>query len=168
MHILHGMALAIPLMISGLANATSQPIEGHWRTIDDKTGFAKAITEITQEPDGTYSATIKQVIPRPGYTPKEFCQNCPAPFTNKPILGLRILWGLKPDPKREQTYIGGSVLDPLNGKIYSAKGRVSTDGRRLSLRAYLGFSMIGRTPIWIREGSVIDADGLGRMPTAEK
>ncbi|MEY2862905.1 MAG: hypothetical protein RLY58_612, partial [Pseudomonadota bacterium] len=102
------------------------------------------------------------------YTPKTFCQNCPPPYTNKPILGLKILWDLKADPKREQTYTGGSILDPLNGKLYSAKARLSTDGRRLSIRGYLGISMLGRTPIWIRDGSEIDADGLGRMPTAEK
>lgn len=152
--------------ISGMTYAKDQAIEAHWRTIDDKTGFAKAIAEISQETDGTYSATIKQVIPRPDYTPKELCQKCPAPFTNKPIIGLKIMWGLKPDPQRANTYSGGHILDPLNGKIYNAKARVSSDGRRLSIRAYIGFSVIGRTPIWIREGSEIEADGFGRMPTA--
>ena len=165
-------SLAIATLIlscfSGLAHAKNPTIEADWRTIDDKTGFAKAITEISQEADGTYSATIKKVIPRPGYTPKEFCQNCPAPFTNKPIVGLKILWGLTPDPKRANTFSDGRILDPLNGKIYNAKARMSSDGRRLSIRAYIGFSVIGRTPIWIREGSEIDADGMGRMPTAAK
>ncbi len=168
MHMKHGLWLSIMMLISGLAQSATQSIEGTWRTIDDKSGFAKAIAEVKQESDGSYSATIIRVIPRPNYTPKTFCQNCPAPYTNKPILGLKILSGLKADPKREQTYTGGSILDPLNGKLYSAKARLSTDGRRLSIRGYLGISMLGRTPIWIRDGSEIDADGLGRMPTAEK
>ncbi len=140
---------------------------GHWRTIDDKTGFTKAIAEVRAESDGTYSATVIRVVPRPGYTPKELCQNCPAPFTNKPIVGLKIMWGLKPDPNRENAFVDGHILDPLNGKIYKSKARVTSDGRRLAIRGYIGISAIGRTPIWIRDGSEIGTDGLGRMPTSQ-
>jgi uncharacterized protein (DUF2147 family) len=155
-------------LIMQVASAAPNPLMlGNWRTIDDKTGFTKAIAEVKQESDGSYSATVIRVVPRPGYTPKELCQDCPPPFTNKPIIGLKIMWGLKPDPNRDNAFVDGHILDPLNGKVYKAKARVTPDGRHLAIRAYIGISAIGRTPIWIRDGSEIGTDGLGRMPTAQ-
>ena len=77
------------LLISGLSSFTyANDITGLWKNIDDKTGSSKAVLEIRQEPNGTYTAKIIKVTPRPGYTPRETCVDCPAPYTNKPILGL--------------------------------------------------------------------------------
>lgn len=123
-------------------------ITGLWRNIDDKTGSSKAILEIRQESNGTYVAKIVKVTPRPGYTPKETCVNCPAPYTNKPILGLDVLTGLKADG--ENTYVGGKILDPLSGKIYSTKVKLSPNGKRITLRGYVGVSALGRSQTWIR------------------
>ena len=73
----------------------AQDISGVWRHIDDKTGTSKAHIQIRKEANGTFTGTIIKVTPRPGYTPKETCIECPAPYTNKPILGLDILKDLK-------------------------------------------------------------------------
>ena len=78
------------------------------------------------------------------------CHNCPAPFTNKPIIGLTILQKMKVDPKDPNNYIGGEVLDPRGGKIYHGKARLNASGNRLTLRGYIGISMIGRSQTWIR------------------
>jgi uncharacterized protein (DUF2147 family) len=43
------------------------------------------------------------------------------------------------------------ILDPLSGKVYRAKARLSPDGRRLSMRGYVGVSMLGRSQSWFRE-----------------
>lgn len=126
-------------------------ITGVWRTVDDKTGFSKALIEIKKQPNGTYAGTIIKVIPRPGYTPKEFCQHCPAPYTNKPILGLTLLTGLRKDPDNSNQYLSGQLIDPLSGKIYRGKGLIKADGKLLNMRAYLGVSALGRTQTWIRE-----------------
>lgn len=126
-------------------------LNGTWRTIDDKTGFSKAMVEIKQQPDGSYVGTIIRLIPRPGYTPKETCQHCPAPFTNKPIVGLPVLQGLKQDPKHENNFQGARVLDPLSGNLYKGKAKVSADGRRFTFRGYVGVSALGRSQTWIRE-----------------
>lgn len=134
-----------------LAHAAPDDIIGTWRSIDDKTGFAKGIVQIAKEPDGTYSGTIVKTIPRPDYTPKEVCQNCPAPYTNKPIVGLKVLTGLKPDANNPLIYQNAQILDPLSGKVYKAKVKVSPDGRRLSMRGYVGVSMLGRSQSWFRE-----------------
>lgn len=139
------------LALANFSLAQAADLTGKWRTIDDKTGFSKALIEIKQDNSGAYHGTIIKVIPRPGYTPKETCQNCPAPYTNKPMVGLTVLSGLKQDPKNDNNFINAKVLDPLSGKIYSGKAKLSPDGRRLSMRGYVGISALGRSQTWLRE-----------------
>ena len=67
--------------------AFANDLSGVWQQIDDKTGSAKAIIEIRKEANQTYTGKIIKVTPRPGYTPRELCNKCPAPYTNQPILG---------------------------------------------------------------------------------
>ncbi|MFH7766732.1 DUF2147 domain-containing protein [Acinetobacter sp. BSP-28] len=140
-------AAFVSVVFSG--NLLANDLTGTWKTIDDKTGSAKAILEMRQESNGTYTAKIIKVTPRPGYTPKETCVNCPAPYTDKPILGLDILTGLK--PSGDNQFINAKVLDPLNGKIYSGKAKLSSNGKRLTLRGYVGVSALGRSQTWIKQ-----------------
>lgn len=140
-------AAFVSVVFSG--NVLANDLTGTWKTIDDKTGSAKAILEMRQESNGTYTAKIIKVTPRPGYTPKETCVNCPAPYTDKPILGLDILTGLK--PSGDNQFINAKVLDPLNGKIYSGKAKLSSNGKRLTLRGYVGVSALGRSQTWIKQ-----------------
>ena len=132
------------------SSATHDDLSGLWRTIDDRTGFSKALIRMDVASDGSYQGTIVKIIPRPQYTPQEFCKKCPAPYTDKPILGLTVLTGLQP-ASRDGRYTGAKVLDPLSGRIYSGKARLSKDGRRLSMRGYIGVSMLGRSQSWVRE-----------------
>ncbi|MDN5646024.1 MAG: DUF2147 domain-containing protein, partial [Acinetobacter sp.] len=129
--------------------AFAEDISGTWKNIDDKTGSSKAILEIRQESNGTYTAKIVKVTPRPGYTPKETCVNCPTPYTNKPILGMDIIKGLK-HVDGTNNYEKGRVIDPLSGKLYDAKMKLNATGKRLSLRAYIGVSALGRNQTWLR------------------
>ena len=131
------------------STAFAEDISGTWKNIDDKTGSSKAILEIRQESNGTYTAKIVKVTPRPGYTPKETCINCPAPYTNKPILGMDVMKGLK--HSGDNNYTGGKLIDPLSGNIYSCKAKLSSNGKRLTLRGYVGISALGRSQTWIRE-----------------
>ena len=71
----------------------AQDLTGTWQQIDDKTGSPKALIEIRKDAKDTYTGKIVKVTPRPGYTPKEKCVNCPAPYTNQPILGMDVLRG---------------------------------------------------------------------------
>ncbi|ONG41762.1 signal peptidase [Alkanindiges hydrocarboniclasticus] len=143
--------VVVSLALANFSLAQAADLTGKWRTIDDKTGFSKAMVEIRQQADGSYTGTIIQLIPRPGYTPKETCQRCPAPYTNKPIVGLPILQGLKPDPKHENNFHGARVLDPLSGNLYKGKAKLSADGRRFTFRGYVGISALGRSQTWLRE-----------------
>ncbi|WP_227591288.1 DUF2147 domain-containing protein [Acinetobacter shaoyimingii] len=124
-------------------------IVGTWRNIDDKTGTSKGIIQITKEANGTYTGKIVRVTPRPGYTPKESCVNCPGDFKDKPMLGLNVLNGLKKESETE--YGGGKILDPLSGKLYSVKAKLSANGKNLKLRGFVGVSALGRSQTWYRE-----------------
>lgn len=130
-------------------NVFAQDISGTWQQIDDKTGAAKAIIKINKETNNTFTGKIIKVTPRPGYTPRETCNNCPAPYTNQPILGMEILKGLK-HVSGTTNYEKGRVIDPLAGKVYDAKVRLNATGKRLTLRAYMGISTLGRSQTWIR------------------
>lgn len=133
-------------MISSFSFA--QDITGLWQSIDDKTGAPKGIVEIRQEANGTFTGKVVKITPRTGYVPKEICVDCPAPYTNKPIIGLDVVTGLK--HSEGLNYTSGRILDPNTGKIYSMKAKLSANGKRLHLRGYLGISALGRTQIWIR------------------
>ena len=128
--------------------AFAQDITGTWKNIDDKTGSSKAILEIRQESNGTFTAKVIKITPRPGYTPKETCIKCPAPYTNKPILGMDVLTGLK--YVEGLNFNGGKIIDPLSGNIYSMKAKLSPNGKRLNLRGYVGISALGRSQTWIK------------------
>ena len=141
------LAIAFATTVIG-STAFAEDISGTWKNIDDKTGSSKAILEIRQESNGTYTAKIVKVTPRPGYTPKETCVDCPAPYTNKPILGLDVMTGLKQG--EGLNYVNGRILDPNSGKVYSMKAKLSSNGKRLHLRGYVGVSALGRNQIWIR------------------
>ena len=123
-------------------------ISGTWRYMDDKTGDAKGLVKMEKKTDGTYAGTALKATPRPGYTPKEFCTNCPAPYTNKPIIGLEVISGLKTEDN--VNYTDGKIIDPITGKIYRLKGRVSPNGKKLFLRGYIGISAVGRSQTWLR------------------
>lgn len=142
------LAIAFATTVIG-STAFAEDISGTWKNIDDKTGSSKAILEIRQESNGTYTAKIVKVTPRPGYTPKETCVNCPTPYTNKPILGMDIIKGLK-HVDGTNNYEKGRVIDPLSGKLYNAKMKLNATGKRLSLRAYIGVSALGRNQTWLR------------------
>jgi len=68
--------------------------------------------------------------------------------SDKPIIGMTILWGLKKDG---DSWAGGEILDPHNGKTYRCKMTLSDDGKSLNVRGFIGISLIGRSQIWWRE-----------------
>ncbi|MFB2578221.1 MULTISPECIES: DUF2147 domain-containing protein [unclassified Acinetobacter] len=144
-----GLVAAGLLAVSSLCFADND-IAGKWVTIDDATGFKKAVVEIKKDGNGVYSGTIIQILPRPNYVPKALCDNCAGALKGKPILGMTILNGMKKSATRENTYEGGTVVDPLSGKVYKSTIR-NTTANRLTLRGFVGFEALGRNQTWIRQ-----------------
>jgi uncharacterized protein (DUF2147 family) len=131
-----GKQLLGALILSVMSSLSfAEDITGMWQSIDDKTGAPKALVEIRKEANGTYAGKIVKITPRAGYTPKETCVDCPAPYTNKPILGLDVMTGLKQG--EGLNYVNGRILDPNSGKVYSMKAKLSSNGKRLHYVAML-------------------------------
>lgn len=116
---------------------------GTWTTIDDKTGKKRAVVYISER-GGKLYGTIQRTYKQAGDT--GVCSKCPGRFKNKKIQGLTFLWGLK--KSGQNSWTGGSILDPKNGKIYRAKATLK--GNRLYVRGYIGVSLLGRTQVWVR------------------
>ena len=138
-----------PILFSSFIYANND-IVGLWRSVDDKTGFSKGIVEIKKNERGIYTGKIIEVIPRPGYTPKTHCNKCPAPYTDQPVVGLQVLLNMRQDPKNYGEYEGGTILDPVSGKLYKSRIKLSADGKRLAMRGFVGVEVLGRTQYWIR------------------
>jgi uncharacterized protein (DUF2147 family) len=47
-------------------------------------------------------------------------------------------------------YVGGDILDPDTGRVYSCTLRLTDGGRQLIMRGFLGISLFGRSQTWRR------------------
>ena len=142
------LIVALPLAAASLlAQATDSPV-GRWKTIDDETGKPKSVVQIEQAANGTLSGKVVEIL-QSNHGPNPTCDKCDGALKGKPIKGMTILWGLKPDGTA--VWGGGSVLDPAKGKTYKAKITLTDSGKKLQMRGYVGIEALGRTQTWIRE-----------------
>jgi uncharacterized protein (DUF2147 family) len=140
------LLLALPLVaLSSAAFAQNTPV-GKWRTIDDKTGKVKSVVEITETANGTLQGKVLQVLDSEK-GPNPVCDACKGANHDKPIEGMVIAWGLRHEG---DAWDDGKIMDPKNGKVYSAKMTPVDGGKKLEVRGYLGFSLLGRTQTWVR------------------
>ncbi|UKE68482.1 DUF2147 domain-containing protein [Xanthomonas cerealis pv. cerealis] len=143
------LMLALPLSLAAfVAQAADTSPVGRWQTIDDETGKPKSIVQIEQAGNGTLSGKVVEIL-QSNHGPNPLCDKCDGAQKGKPIKGMTILWGLRPDGTA--VWSGGSVLDPAKGKTYKAKITLSDGGEKLQMRGYIGIEALGRTQIWIRE-----------------
>ncbi len=145
-------ALAVLLLLgaplTALGVETSGPT-GLWTTIDDSTGKPRAQVRIV-EVDGVLQGAIVKIYLEPGEDPNPKCTQCQDERRDQPIIGMRFLSGLRKTTDPEPVWSGGSILDPDSGKIYQSQARLSEDGRKLMVRGFIGFALLGRTQIWVR------------------
>ena len=132
-------------LAAGSAFAQATPA-GTWKTIDDNTGKQKGEVTIVDN-GGVFTGKVSKILV-PGDENKT-CTKCTDDRKDQPIKGLTILTGLKANGNNN--WDGGQILDPENGKVYSAKMSLSEDGQKLNVRGFLGISLLGRTQTWIRE-----------------
>jgi len=128
------------------AGAPASPV-GRWRTVDDATGKEKSVVVIWEENNKLHGKIEKLLYHNPN-NPNSLCLHCEGELKDKPLIGLRILWDLKPDGTQ---WSGGRILDPDNGKIYRCNLAVEDGGKKLKVRGFIGFSLIGRTQYWLPE-----------------
>jgi uncharacterized protein (DUF2147 family) len=152
---LYKFMLVIAFGIGGQAMAATADITGLWQQIDEKSGQVHSLLHIEIKA-GEAGATIVKgypVLAGRQLEPNPLCRICPGEFKNKPLIGMRLMWGLKGEGG---DWDGGKILDPDEGKIYDVKLGLSEDGSNLDVRGYLGVSVFGRTQTWRRFNGAVD------------
>jgi len=132
--------LAISLIT--IASVQAQKVTGKWKTIDDETGKAKSIVEITESNGKIYGKVIDILTDKKDAK----CDKCPGADKGKPIKGLTIIKGLKKDG---DSYSGGTIIDPSSGKEYKCAMKLNGTNK-LDVRGYVGIQALGRTQTWVR------------------
>jgi uncharacterized protein (DUF2147 family) len=141
----NAIVTVVLLLASVPALAANLSPVGTWKTIDDKTGEAKSIVQITEH-DGVLEGKILVVL-KSDQGPHPICKECDGKRHNQPIEGMNFMWGLTRD---DDVWDGGKILDPKTGRVYKAKIQVINGGKNLKVRGYIGFALLGRTQIWHR------------------
>jgi len=129
------------------ARADETSPAGLWKNVDDVSGKPRALIRLT-ESNGALQGKIEKVFPAPNEDPNPTCDKCEGANRNAPVVGLVILSGLSKDG---DAYAGGQILDPDNGKVYRSTLRLTDNGKKLSVRGYIGVPMLGRSQTWIRQ-----------------
>jgi len=120
----------------------AQAVTGKWKTIDDETGKAKSIVEISEKNGKLYGKVVEILTDKKDAK----CDKCPGADKGKPIKGLTIIKGLSEDGKE---YSGGTITDPSSGKEYKCALKLNGPDK-LDVRGYVGIQALGRTQTWVR------------------
>ena len=131
------------IAISSSALAQMTPL-GLWRSIDDKSGQAKAEIRITADAAGVLTGTIEKALV-PAQDP--LCTKCSDDRKDKPKLGMQVIRGAT-KAEGQDVWEGGKILDPDNGWSYSLRMTPIEGGKKLEVRGSIG--PFGRTQTWIR------------------
>jgi len=147
------LTLAAGLLLSaGTALAANDTPVGTWKQIDDVSGKAKSIIEVTESNGQLQARVVKLLnrspedIARDGAVPK--CTKCDGERKDQPIEGMNIMWGVSKD---DDVWDGGKILDPKSGKVYKVKLKLTDGGQKLDVHGYIGFALLGRSQVWERQ-----------------
>jgi Uncharacterized protein conserved in bacteria (DUF2147) len=143
-------AIAIVMLTEGAAAATpaakNQTAAGFWQE-SDSDGNPEGWFLFTEK-DGFYQGRIVKMFKHPGDPPHmPTCQKCTGDQKDAPTLGLTIVKGMKRDGRK---YEDGTILDPRDGSVYHAEMELSSDGKKLAVRGYIGLPLFGQTQVWTR------------------
>jgi uncharacterized protein (DUF2147 family) len=127
--------------------ADPAPVVGSWRTVSEE-GKEESIVEIYEQGGKIFGKIAKLTDPLDKNGKPHTCTECDGTDKDKPVLGLVIIRGLAPDGDK---WSGGKILDPNNGTWYKCFLKAVDGGKKLEVRGYVGFSLLGRTQVWLKK-----------------
>jgi uncharacterized protein (DUF2147 family) len=130
---------------AGFAQAQSTP-SGLWKTIDDKSGKERSLIRIS-EAGGVYTGRIEKTLD-PDAPLGATCDKCTDERKGKPLIGMVLIRNIKQSADDRDTFDGGDITDPDNGKAYRLRLRPQDGGKKLEVRGYIG--PFYRNQTWIR------------------
>ncbi len=125
-------------------------IVGVWHTTDDK-----STVEIFKKQDAYFAKILTLKDPNwpsdddhgMGGKPKNDRNNPKPELRGRPIVGMEFMNNFTYAGKNRWT--DGKIYDPEVGKTYSCKMTLVSE-KKLEVRGYVGFSLMGRTVEWTR------------------
>lgn len=129
------------------AHAPAGPVlSGFWQAYNDD-GRPGGIF-FFYEKNGLWEGRLVKSIVYPNEPPDDpTCKACPGDKKDQPMMGLVIVYDMKHHGAK---YEDGHILDPRDGKVWSAQVEVTPDNQKLNLRGYIGTPLFGQTRVWTR------------------
>jgi uncharacterized protein (DUF2147 family) len=136
---------AVAALFASSAFAADNTPVGKWMTFTDD-NKPKSYIEIFDN-NGTLSGKVVEImISDKG--PNPICDACEGERHNQPITGMTILQDFK--KAGDDLWEGGTIVKPQNGKVYKCKMHLIEGGKKLEVRGFIGFALLGETQVWER------------------
>jgi uncharacterized protein (DUF2147 family) len=133
------------LLGTALFAQNADKVVGVWLTQD---GDSKVT--ITKDSKGKFNGEITWLKePLKEGKPKVDDKNPKKELQNRPIMGLNLLKGFVYD-EDDNEWVDGEIYDPKSGKTYSCLMWFDKDPNVLSVKGFIGFSLIGKEVVWTR------------------